>query len=185
MTVRIAAAVVIFAYICALPVYIALFAQFRDSTKIGAGFSVWIPQIAVRTAEKRALESRVRGATRRRTPREKGGFSVAALPAAWTLLRSLAKHVRIEDLSVTGSVCASDAARTALLCGCAWSARNALSACGATVPYISLVPDFSCGTSDIRVVGMISIRVGHIILATIPHMKELINLWKSTRSKAS
>lgn len=185
MTVRIAAAAAVFAYICALPVYVALCVQVRDSVKIGAGFSVWIPQIALRAARKRASESRVRGAVRHRTPRETGGFPVSALPAALKLCRSLAKHVRVEDFSVTGSVCASDAARTALLCGCALSARNALSACGAKVPHFDLAPDFSCGTSDIRAVGMISIRVGHIMSALILHLKELKDLWKSTRSKAS
>lgn len=189
MAVWIAAAVVFSVYLCAVPVYIALCIRLPDPLQTGTGVSLFFSGIALRAAGKRAAHNgkdKTLGASRGSpSPREKaGGFHLHALPAAWRLYRSLSRHICFEEVTVTGRVSAADAAGTAMICGSANILQNALAAAGSKVVCLRVAPDFSSGKSELNITGMLSIRVGHIILAPISHMKEIKNLWKSTRSKA-
>lgn len=78
------------------------------------------------------------------------------------------KHTRLERLCAQGQVSGGDAARIALICGCASAIEGALS------PFLPpkrlslrLKANFSMEESDIVLSGMVSIRLGHIISAAL------------------
>ncbi len=102
-----------------------------------------------------------------------------ALPRGATLraLIVLVKHIQIRG---EASLCAGDAALTALLSG----AVIALS-----LGRVRTLPDFSAGPIHARLYGMVSVKPGHIMLAALVWAQEeisgRISTWKNMRLRAS
>ena len=161
-----------------IPLHFALYAQISERLYLGGGASVFSKEAAVRRAQKRAY---VRGAYRKKTNRKKTVFRIQSVPYAAKLAFALASRLRIERVSVSGSVGTKNAAYTALLCGYVRAAQDALAAVFPDRTDLRVTPDFNTDQSDVRFFGMIRVSVGHIISVGISHIKELSALWKSTR----
>lgn len=162
LAVRFAAIAAFLFYFNAIPVKFALTLSISSGVRFGAGASVFEGRFALRGALRRARREKVRKSPKRKKP------SVAQLRALLKAARYLVKHMRIERLRAEGRVCAGDAAQTALLCGCAHALEGALSplALPGAVRF-SLAPDFSGSASDVTLSGMVSLRLGHIMLAAL------------------
>ena len=91
-------------------------------------------------------------------------------------------------VGLDGTVGLSDAAATALICGAANSLDAALFAVTRRA-RISLRPDFAAASAHAELSGMISLRVGHIMLAALLGAWEYglgrLKTWKSIPLKAS
>jgi len=96
-----------------------------------------------------------------------------------TALRAILYMLRHTHFQGEASLCAGDAALTALLSG----ALVAL-----TLNHVRVVPDFSTGPLRARFSGMVSAKPGHIIgVAFVWAQEEIsgrISAWKSMRSRA-
>ena len=84
------------------------------------------------------------------------------LPAIGHAGNYLLRRTHLDALKAEGSISIGDAANTALLCG-------ALQAAGGMLPHASvyLQPGFSAGHSDALLTCIISLRIGHFILAAL------------------
>lgn len=168
-------------YICAVPIKIALHLQIGGKAKFAAGISAFESKLADRMA--------LRHMHRDKKPSHplRSLHSLRQISACLAAVRYLCAHLKIEAFRATGVIATSDAAHTALLSGFA----NALSGAFIQNPHIHirLRSDFSADHADVRLCGMISIRIGHIIGAAITGVAHYIKggfaSWKSTRSKAS
>lgn len=167
----VAAAEAVF-YLLAVPVHLALCLGGAEGLRFGAGVSAF----ERRAARRRAMENLGK--------RRAGRQSSPGVRRAWAFARSL----RLERVSLRGSVCLGDAAATAMACG----VLNAL-ACGlrgrAARLEADVRPDFSSPDVRVELSGMVSARAGQIMLAaakTAYHdIKGRIHPWTSIRSKAS
>lgn len=165
-------------YICAVPIKIALHLHIGVKAKFAVGISAFDAALADRMAIGQ-LDGKKKHPFRKR-------LSLRRISACLAAIRYLLKHIKIEAFRATGVLAASDAAHTALLSGFA----NALSGAFYQNPHIHirLQPDFSADHADVRLRGMISIHIGHIIRAAIIGIAHYIKggfaQWKSTRSKA-
>lgn len=148
------AAVALF-YAGAIPLQIALCLRFNAGVSFGAGFALFVPQTALRHA-RRHLDWTPAPEGVDRSPFEK----LRLLRFLWKYLRG---HLHWEGLLLYGALGTGDAASTALLCGSLQALGRAL---GPKV-RVDLKPDFSAGVLRGELSGMISVRVGHIILAVI------------------
>ena len=172
------------AYVCAIPVKIALHLRIGEKTAFSSGVSIFSERHANKLADKHAqgrkkppfLSRWIKNAEKRRR-----------LLSCSKALQHFYRHIRMDFIYTKGTVSLNDAAHTALLCGGA----NALSAALHAFPQlnIDLRPDFSGGQSRVIIRGMFSIPAGHIILAAIEgiahYIKEGFTQWKNTRSKTS
>lgn len=165
MLVFIAAGAVFLMYFSAIPIKLALILRISDHPGFGAGASVFEGRYALNSARLRSL------GLKKHLPWKKTEMDLkksAILSAFLKSGRYLLKHTRLEHLRAEGRVSSPDAARTALICGCAQSLEGALIPC--TPPgavRLRLEPDFSSGVSDVFLCGMVSVRAGHIMLAAL------------------
>ena len=172
MFVYIAAAIVFLYYFSAIPVKLAIILHISARPGFGAGASVFEGRYAFNSAHLRCL------GLKKRLPWKRAETDLQRGPALTAFLKSgkyLLKHIRLEQLRAEGRVSSSDAARTALVCGCTRVLEGSL------LPIASpgrvqlrLEPDFSSGVSDVLFCGMVSVRAGHIMLAA------LIGAWNFT-----
>lgn len=169
------AAVTLF-YFSAVPIHIAFRLRIGKDSFFGFGISVFEPRFALRqSCKKRKFFHKPPSSHRK--------------PSRLGLLKSILKHVRIEQIRLDGSIGVCDAALTALLCGsasalaCAFCGKNGRSA------RVSLQPDFAANTLHADLSGMIRVRAGHIMLATLlgafQYGSRRIQKWTSIPSKAS
>ena len=165
MAVHLAAVAALLFYLCAIPVKFALVLRIKGRPGFGAGAAIFEGRFALRRAGKRA-----RG-ERKHLPWQKDEKKLVranALPAALKAGRYLLRKVRLESLCARGRLSAGDAARTALLCGCAQALEGALSPCAPPgAVRLDLQPDFTGAGNDLTLCGMVSLRTGHIILAAL------------------
>lgn len=165
-----------------MPFRIAFRLCIAKQLRFSTGAALCSGKRAVRRAEKRAGRPKARFSIRRIT-----GGDARALSARLAALRHFLRHVSIDSLSAGGTISTPDAARTAILGGCAQAAAAALR----VFPQVSirLRTDFSAEHSRALVCGMFSIRAGHIILAAAifaaRYIKGGIAQWKNTRLKTS
>jgi len=152
-------------YAAAVPLKFALVVHICARPGFGAAASPFENRFALRSALLRA-----RG-EKKPLPWKKAEIDLeksCVLPAAWAAGRYLLRHARLEKLHARGRVSTGDAARTALICGCANALEAALSPfAAAEAVQLRLEPDFSAGHSDVQLCGMISVRLGHIICAAL------------------
>ena len=117
-----------------------------------------------------------------RKPRRSGGR--VSFRQLWPMLRRL----RVEAVSIRGSLSLGDAAATALLCGGA-DALGGLLGRFAGQARLELSPAFDAQAPAVRLRGIIRVRVGQIMRAVLLGGVQIISgriaQWKSTRSKAS
>ena len=165
MSVYIAAILVFLYYIAAIPVKFAVSLRICDHPAFGAGASVFEGRYARNSARLRAL------GLKKHLPWKKTEMDLqksAALTAFLKAAKHLFRHTKLEQLHAEGRISSQDAARTALICGCAQSLEGALLP---IVPpntvQIRLTPDFSAGSSDVFLLGMVSVQAGHIMLAAL------------------
>jgi len=183
MAVWIAAAVVFLFYFASIPVELALRIDARPGLRFGAGIAVFEGRFALRQAEKRI------NGEKKHLPW--GRFSMdAEKRPIFRALKYLFRHLKIENLTISGSISLQDAAATAMVCGWAEAAYAAI------LPFrwsehvsMRLSPDFSGGRSDLKFSGMVSANAGHIICAALLCAVYLaegrFEQWKSTRLKIS
>ena len=165
LAVRLAALAALLFYFCAVPVKFAFVLRIAEGTRFGAGAAAFENRFALRRAYARA-----RG-NRKHLPWKKVERRIVrwdTLPAALKAGRYLLRHLRLETLCARGRLSAGDAARTALLCGCAGALEGALAPCAprGSVRF-ALQPDFTGAGCDLTLCGMVSLRIGHIILAAL------------------
>ncbi len=169
-------------YLSAIPLRIAFSLRCGGALHFGAGLSAFEPGRARRRA--RNAPSKKRDAAKKWKPKR----PIALLRAALKALFRLSRHLKLLSLSVDGTVALSDAAATALICGAANSLDAALFAV-AKRARVSLRPDFAAASAHAELSGMISLRVGHIMLAALLGAWEYglgrLKTWKSIPSKAS
>lgn len=165
MFVWIAAAAALSFYFFAIPVKLALVLRLSARPGFGAGACVFEGRFALRKAGERA-----RG-EKKHLPWRRAGLDLEksnALNAFRKGVGHLLKHMQLESLRAQGFISAPDAARTAIICACAHSLEGALSS---LVPsgcvQLRLQPDFSSMHSDVSICGMVSVPLGHIILAAL------------------
>ena len=159
-------------YLGAVPIRIAV--RYRSGTSLGVGVAPFEERFALRHALKPL-----------KLPAAKPKAS--DFPSILRCIRCLVKHIRLESVSLSGSFGCDDAALTALVCGgvnsigCIFRTRS-------KSVFISLRPDFNASSLRADVSGMISVRVGHIILAALLALLEYssgrLKTWTSTPSKA-
>lgn len=166
------AAVALF-YLGAVPVQIAL--RYRSGIGLGVGIAPFEGRFALRRALKHHLS------------RPKKMPENIDLSAVLRAARYLLRHMTLEGVLFTGEFGCDDAAVTALVCGGANSLGCALRTRSKKV-LINLRPDFNTPELRADVSGMISIRIGHIMLAALMGLIEYssgrLSQWTSTPSKA-
>lgn len=152
-------------YLPAIPVKFAWIARFAASPSFGAGFSIFEGRFAMKRAQMRCMGEK------KHLPWHKTELELhrpAVLSAAWHAARYLIKRLQLEKLEAKGRLCLSDAARTALICGGLRSLDGALAACTNSHRIrLHPEPDFSAGSGDFMICGMLSARLGHIIIAAL------------------
>lgn len=166
------AAVALF-YLGAVPLQIAV--RWQSGVGFRIGIAPFEARFALRSAQKMQLSKP------KKLPEN------IDLSAVLRTVKSILRRIRFEGLRLTGDFGCDDAAVTALVCGGINALGYALTAQTAKV-HICLHPDFNAAAFRVDVSGMISIRIGHIILAALQGLIEYssgrLNLWTSTPSKA-
>lgn len=161
MAVYLVAAGMLTLYLNAIPIKLAFALNIGEASGFAAGVSIFSGRSAIRSAFRRIGKPAKKPSKSKLKP-------LAALRSALRTPRRLSKSLRIESLSAVGSVCTSSAADTALICGGIGALNSALQPLlpsGAL--YIDLTPDFSGIKSSVRISGMISMRLGQIMLAAL------------------
>ena len=164
MTVFFASAAVLLFTIGAVPVQFALMLRLGARTGFGAGISIFGGRFALKSADARAL------GIKKHLPWKRDALDLEqqqALKAAWHAGKYLARHVHPEHLECRGSIALSDAAQTALLCGCANSLGAALKPLLKDKVHLNLQPDFSAACSDALFCCIVSLRLGHIMFSAL------------------
>ena len=104
-------------------------------------------------------------------------------------LRFLARHVRPERLEARLTVHAGDARSAVLLTALIEGALSALSNLRPDLPLRARVRCAFAGPGEARVMGIFSVRAGHIMLAALLFGREYcvgrLRAWKNTPSKTS
>ena len=161
MAVFLAAFAVFAFYLAAIPIKLALCMRISTRPGFGTGMSIFTGWPALKAANRRSSGERKRKRRFKSVP-------LNALPSAAMSLRFLLRHAHPEFLSAEGRISASDAAATALICGCAQSLHATL------LPILPpgrlrlhIDADFTGDRSDVLLQGMVSLRAGHIILAAL------------------
>jgi len=152
----VAAAVTLF-YLSAIPIHVAVRLRIGANRFFGIGVSAFEPRFALRHSQ---------------SPLNPGGKTPGFLknlswPDALRAARYAASHLRIDRIHLEGTFGSDDAALTALVCGGAMSIGNALRCATGREIFFRLRPDFSGGSLRVELAGMISVRVGHIMLAAL------------------
>lgn len=173
-------AAVTFFYLSAIPIHIALRLHVGTDSFFGFGVSAFEPRFALRQSlQKRSFKGR-------RTSFKKENLS-DILKSVIRFLKYAVRHTRIERISLNGRFGSGDAALTAIVCGSAASVGCALRGVSCKRIRIHLNPDFSADTFRAELVGMISIRAGHIMLAALlgayQYGSRRLKKWTSIPSK--
>ena len=173
----IAAAEIVF-YLSAVPLRMAFCLRNENGWHFGAGIGIF----ERRFARKRAM-------ARMRDPeRSPNAFAKGHVSRGVRFFADIIRHLRIEQLSLKGTLSLGDAASTALVSGFIQAGGSALHA---VIPRLSLNvhPEFNASRIHIELQGMISVRFGQIILAVLISALNYANgriaQWINTRLKAS
>lgn len=176
------AAVALF-YLSAIPIHVAVYLRLGAN----AGFGLGVSPFEARFALQRALHQQSGGG---KFPHFWKKISWKdALSGALRALRYASSHVRIERIRLNGTFASDDAALTALVCGGATALGGALGCALGREVRFNLQPDFSGGPMRVDLTGMISMRVGHIMLAALlgalQYGSRRLKEWTSIPLKAS
>ena len=168
-------------YLGAVPVKLAFRLQAGDGFTFRFGISVFESRFALR-----------RTLSPPKTPPKIPGFLQKlnwknALKSARRTLRFLIHHTKLEEFSLDGFFGTGDAAVTALVCGGISAIGHTLRGIFGRKISVGLTPDFSGGSLRAELHGMISVRVGHIMLAALLGALEYgsgrLKSWTSTPLK--
>lgn len=173
--IALAAAAVLGFYLLAVPVKFAVL--FESGLGVSLGVGAFEARFALRAAKKpKKLHKKPKKKQKKR------GIDdlFALIPGVKYLLR----HTDLEMLRLSGRISTSDAAATALICGCATAFFCALKAAIGGNIADTARPDFSGGKTQIRLIGIVSVRAGHIILAALIAGSRRFLKWKNTRLRA-
>ena len=187
MAVYLTAAAVFAFYLAAIPIKIAAIVEISSGVGFGAGLALFENRFACKRALRRALGKIPH------LPWKKFEMDAGKLAMLRALRRGagyLMRHTCLEQIRLRGVIGTSDAAKTALICGLANAAGNALRpALRRGTVSICLQPDFSQAQMQVRLYGIISLRLGHIMLAAIFTLFQYgngrIQQWINTRLKTS
>lgn len=176
------AAVALF-YVGAIPVHLAVMLRLGPNGGFGLGLSAFEPRFAVERARRRQDGQM-------KAPSIPKNLDVrAALKAGFKVLKTLLGHVHLDGLRLSGRFGSDDAALTALVCGGMTVLGNALRCASGREVRLDLTPDFSASALRAELSGMISVRVGHIMLAALlggfQYGTRRLKAWTSTPLKAS
>lgn len=154
------AAVTLF-YLSAIPIHIAIRLRLGADSFFSFGVSAFEPRYALhQSTEKKRRQLRLPSFAQKLNAPD-------AIRSGLRAARYAAEHIKIERIRLNGSFGSHDAALTALVCGGAASIGCALLSTSGRKISISLRPDFSADCLRAELVGMISMRVGHIMLAAL------------------
>lgn len=154
MLVALAAALTAMFYAVQIPIQVAFCARAGEKAGAALGVRPFAGNLALRAARKRL------GKARRRKRGKK-----PPLKLIWAIARRLLPHVRLEQVSVRGEVGLRDAAATAIFAGAAAALTRAIGAAAGARVTVRVQPDFQGERLRGEVFGIISLRVGHIMLA--------------------
>lgn len=176
------AAVALF-YFSAIPVKLAFCLRFGKGSGFGVGAAPFEARFAQRIAFRR------RSAGKLPTRFLKNADPMALLRGGLRALNFARKHLRLDSLELNGVLGAHDAALTALICGALSALGCTLGCCTSRPVRIAVQPDFAADRLSGELSGMISIRVGHIMLAALlgafEYASGRFNRWISIPLKAS
>lgn len=176
------AAVTLF-YLSAIPIHIAFRLQIGSHIFFGLGVSVFESRFALQHSLK---PQSLRG---KRPHFLKKMNKPDALKSALHSIKFAVSHIQIDRIQLEGTFGSDDAALTALVCGGAMAFGNSLRCISGREVRFRLTPDFSGGPIRTELVGMISMRVGHIMLAALlgayQYGSRRLKEWTSIPLKAS
>lgn len=162
-------------YLSAVPIRLA----FSLRTGPDGGFGFGLAPFEARFARRRALKKNIK---------PPGNFSLPSKEALQAGQVAL-KHLHLESIRLEGVFGSGDAALTALVCGGADALGHTLRASTGRSVHLHLQPDFAAEKMHAELLGMISLRAGHIMLAALLGAFEYatgrFHQWTSTPSKAS
>lgn len=178
----ITAAVTLF-YISAIPLHIAFRLRVGPDSFFGIGISAFEPRFALRKSlKKQPFNINL-------PPLFKKPDFPDALSSAFRFFKYALTHIKIERIRLDGVFGCDDAALTALVCGGVTAVGNALRCSTGREIRFSLHPDFSGGAFRTELTGMISMRLGHIMLAALlgayQYGSRRLKEWTSIPLKAS
>lgn len=171
-------------YLSAVPLKLAFTVRAGEKHGFGAGVSVFEGRFARAAAERNLGRSRKR-------PRRKLSPNRTILKSVLKSGRHILRHARLDAFSARGSISLGDAALTALACGALGSLLTAISVPAQTRIECALQPDFSSPQIALagEVSGIVSLRIGHIMLAAligaIDYGNGRLSQWTDTRLKTS
>lgn len=176
-------AIVTLFYLSAIPLHIAFRLRVGPDSFFGFGISAFEPKFALhRSLKKQRCKFRT-------PPFFKKMDRSDALKSAFRSLKYALEHIKIERIQLDGVFGCDDAALTALVCGGATAVGSALRYSTGREIRLSLHPDFSGGAFRTELAGMISMRVGHIMLAALlgayQYGSRRLKEWTSIPLKAS
>lgn len=178
----ITAAVTLF-YLGAVPIHIAFTLKLGQDSGFRIGVSAFEPRFALRHAH------RLRPDSFRSPAFLKNMDTPGLLKSALKTLKYALEHIRIEQIDLHGVFGSDDAALTALVCGGASAIACALHSSTGRNIRLRLRPDFSGGPVRAELTGMISVRVGHIMLAALlgayQYGSRRLKEWTGTPLRAS
>ena len=186
MVVAVVWAALLAAALCALqtPLKLAVCVRVGEGARFALGVRPFAGNGALRAARSRLQRDGARPAKRRK--RRAGRRPRIGLIAA--IARRLLARVRVEALDARGELGLSDAAATALAVGGAHALMRAVGAATGARVTLDVRPRFDGRAIRCEASGIVSMRVGHIILAVCAGTVETIAggaTWKSIRSKTS
>ncbi len=178
----ITAAVTLF-YLGAVPIHIAVRLNLGQNSGLRIGFSVFEPRFALRHA------ARLPSGAFHPPARIQNMDPALLLKSAVKAIKYALEHIHVDRIDLHGVFGSDDAALTALVCGCASAISCALRSSTGRNVRIRLNPDFSGGPVRAELTGMISVRVGHIMLAALlgayQYGSRRLKTWTGTPLRAS
>ena len=156
------------------PLKVAFCARAGERTGAALGVFPFAGNVALRLSRVRAGKGREKA---RRAPEAKPKRRPDAA-LLWAVGRRLLHYIRFEELRAQGELGLADAAATALAAGGMRSFLYAVGAATGARVVFRVRPDFHARRVDGELAGIVSLRVGHIILAA------LAGIWESNRRHA-
>lgn len=170
-------------YVGAIPVKLAFHLHLGEEFRFGIGVSIFEERFARNLALRRESMPKKLPAFLKKLNLS------TALRSALRAARHMLAHTRLDFFQLHGSLGTHDAALTALVCGVLMSMGCALRCASGRSIRLNLRPDFSSDRLRADLTGMISVRIGHIMLAALlgafEYLTGRIRQWTSIPLKAS
>ena len=148
-------------YLGAVPLRIVMYLHLGQKTRFGLAIAPFEARFARKIALKRQSGQKKPPLFLR---------NMRLLPSLKAILRAarfLFRHIRLDRVEMNGAFGTDDAAATAWICGGLYALGTTIGCATRKPILLNVRPDFSGGALHADLNGMISVRVGHIILAAL------------------